>query len=86
MKEKSYKVVFVYPDGHIEEVDELFNTGKEALEYGKNLLGQVHGTESFLNRRPASDIFEERDPIEPYFMIIEISGKKYHLVYDSRGA
>ena len=82
--EKRYKVVFVYPDGHIEEIEELFRNGKDALEYGRDLLAQVHNTEGVLNRREIIDIFDERKTVEPYFMIVEINGKKYRLVYDSK--
>ena len=83
--EKFYKITFVYPDGHIEEVDEIFYGGQEALDYGNNLLGQVAHTEKVLNRRAIGDIFEERKSGEPYFMIIEHKGKNRRLVYDSLG-
>ena len=81
---KMYKVVFVYPDGHIEEIEELFNAGKDALEYGNSLLAQVRATEGVFNRHQVEDIFAERQSSDPYFMIIELVGKKYHMVYDSR--
>lgn len=81
--EKAYRVVFVYPDGHIEEIQELFKSGKEALEYGNTLLAQVRNTEPVINRRPMDDFFEERQSVEPYFMIVEIYNKKFHMVYDS---
>ena len=74
--EKYYKVVFVYPDSHIEEIEQLFKEGKEAIEYGNSLIAQVINTEQF-----HSSVGEK---IDPYFMIIEIKGKKYNLVFDSR--
>ena len=84
--EKRYKVVFVYPDGHIEEVDDIFSNGRDALDYGNNLLGQVVNTEKVLSRgRADDDDFFRKEPIEPYFMIVELGKKKYRLVYDSRG-
>lgn len=82
---KYYKVIFVYPDGHLEEVDDQFNSGKDALEYGNNLFVQVKNTEGVFQRGDFSDDdlgFKEK--IEPHFMIIEITGKKYRLVFDSR--
>ena len=85
--EKNYKVVFVYPDGHLEEIQDLFKTGREALDYGNNLLAQVNSTEKFLHRSSfdEDDIFGNKEPIDPYFMIIEFGdNKKYSLVYDSR--
>lgn len=81
--EKQYRVVFVYPDGHIEEIDELFNKGADALEYGNNMLAQIAHTEKF-HADPIDDDFFKREKIEPYFMIVEINGKKYRLVFDSR--
>ena len=81
--EKRYKLVFVYPDGHIEEIDDLFRNGRDALEYGNNLLGQVAHTEKSRVAAPNDDFFS-KDPIDPYFMIVEISGKKYRMVYSSK--
>ena len=84
--EKRYKLVFVYPDGHIEEIDQIFNTGREALDYGNSLLAQVANTEGLRSNHPYLDddgLFS-KEPIQPYFMIIELDKKKYHLVYDSR--
>lgn len=82
--EKAYKVVFVYPDNHIEEINEMFKTGREALECGNNLLGQVAHTERFFDKVVDEDDFFHKDPIEPYFMIVEVYNRKYHMVYDSR--
>ncbi len=82
--EKQYKVVFVYPDGHIEEIDSVFNNGRDALECGNNLLGQVNSTEKNYHHDVDPDNFFQRKISDPYFMIVEIGNKKYHLVYDSR--
>ena len=81
--EKLFKVVFVYPDGHIEEIDDLFKTGREALEYGNNLLNQVANTEGVFHRDFNEDEFGMKVNQKAHFMIVEISGKKYRLVYDS---
>ena len=60
--EKRYKVVFVYPDGHIEEVDDIFTNGRDALEYGNNLLGQVINTEKiFAHPHVDEDDFFHRE-------------------------
>ena len=83
--DKYYKVQISYPNGKVEVIEEDFEKGADALEYGNSLLAQVHGTESVINRRANLDIFDERESIEPYFMIVEINGKKYRMVYDSRG-
>ena len=77
MGEKYYKIVFVYPDGHIEEIPEAFREGVDAKEHGNGMLSQVANTEQF---HGGSDT----DKREPYFMIVEIKGTKKKLVYDSR--
>ena len=83
--EKRYRLVFVYPDRHIEEIDVWFSNGREALDYGNNLLGQVYNTEKFRDTSPSGfDDFFEKKPIDPYFMIVEVHNKKRRMVYDSR--
>lgn len=83
---KFYKVVFVYPDGHIEEIDEQFQNGNDALEYGKNLLNQVRNTEGVLQRgsRHDDDVFGFNEKQQAHFMIVEMNGEQYRLVYDSK--
>ena len=46
-----FKVVFVYADGHIEEIDDLFSSQEKAVQYGEELLGQVGHTEKFFDRK-----------------------------------
>ena len=82
---KHYKVVFVYPDGHIEEINDQFKTGKDALEYGNNLLAQVKNTEGVFHRGDYDNEFGFNEKKEAHFMIVEMNGKKYRLVYDSLG-
>lgn len=83
--DKYYRVVFVYPDGHIEEIEENFTAGRDALDYGNNLIIQVQNTEGVFRGVSADDEdFGMKEKIDPYFMIIEVNGKKRRLVYDSR--
>jgi len=81
----SFKVVFFYPDRHIEEVDELFFSEEKAIEYGKQLLGQVVNTEEYLGKHRNGDGIFHRKKQQPHFMVIEIGPeKKYHVVFDSQ--
>lgn len=80
---KNYKLVFVYPDGHIEEIDNLFSDLDSAKMYGETLLGQVYNTESFINTGDDEE-FGFSKKIDPYFMVVELGGKKYRLVYESK--
>ena len=75
--EKIYKVVFVYPDGHIEELEEEFKSGAEALDCGNSMLAQVPNMERYRN---PFDV-EKR---EPSFSIVEVNGKKHKVVYSSK--
>ena len=82
--EKYYKVVFVYPDGHIEEIQDQFQNGRDALDYGNNLIAQVKNTEGVFHRASYElDEFGFEKKQEAHFMIVEMNGKKYRLVYDS---
>ncbi len=75
--EKFYRVIFVYPDGHLEDIDDTFKTGADALECGNTIMAQISSTEQY--RSAYSE-----DKKDPYFMIVEIKGKKRTLVYDNR--
>ena len=83
--DKYYRVVFVYPDGHIEEIEESFTLGRDALDYGNNLIVQVQNSEDVYRGIIVDDEeFGAKEKIDPYFMIVEVNGKKRRLVYDSR--
>ena len=74
---KSFKLVFVYPNGRVEEIDEFFNTLEKAKEYGEGLLVQVMNTEQFHAGR--------KDASTAYFMIIEVGDEGNRIVYNSKG-
>ena len=76
-----YKVVFVYADGHIEEIDDTFSSEEKAIQYGEELLGQVKNTESYLGSQERG-LFKRKK--KPYFMVIQISEGTYHMVYESK--
>ena len=75
--DKYYRVIFVYPDGHLEDIDDTFKTGSDAREYGNTIMAQISSTEQFRSNY-------SEDKKDPYFMIVEIKGKKRTLVYDNR--
>lgn len=81
--EKQYVVQVTYPDGHTEQIEEIFKSGREALEYGAGILSQIAATEQFHGRN-AIDEFGDEVKKEAYFIIIEVVGKKHSVVYDSR--
>lgn len=71
------KVVFVYPDGHIEDIQEVFNNVDDAKAYGDRMVGMVYQTEEF----HGGFGFRKR---KPYYMIVEIKEKERVMVFDSR--
>ena len=75
--EKTYRVVITYPDGHIEEVQEHFKNGADALEYGNSILAQIPNTERY--RSPFDD-----DKKEASFVIVEVYNNKQKIVYTSK--
>ena len=75
--EKTYRVVFTYPDGHVEEIQEHFRSGADALEYGKSMLAQIPNMERYRN---PFDV-EKR---EASFMVVEVYNRKQKIVYSSK--
>ena len=79
MENMEYKVVFVYADGHIEEIDDSFFSEEKAISYGEELLAQVGHTESYLGGQ--GGLFGKKR--KPYFMVVQVGEGTYHMVYES---
>ncbi len=77
-----YKVSVTYPDGRTEEIEDIFKTGQDALQFGETILGQIPFNRGF--HGSAIDDFGDKTYIEPYFSIRKFEGDKHHIVYDSR--
>ena len=69
-----YKLNFVYPDGHIEEIDEYFRDLEKAKNYGEQLMIQVANTEQFHGGHKG----------KPYFMVYEVADGQNSLVFESK--
>ena len=80
---KSYKLVFAYPDGHIEEDFDQFMELEKAVAYGEDLLGQVVNTEGVFKPNGEDD-FGFRKKKQPYFMVYEIEDGNSKLVHESK--
>ena len=80
---KSYKLVFVYPDGHIKEDFDQFMELEKAVAYGEDLLGQVVNTEGVFKPNGEDD-FGFRKKKQPYFMVYEIEDGNSKLVHESK--
>ena len=81
--EQIFKLVFVYPDGHIEEVEETFYDAEKAKEYGNSLLVQVQNTEEYFNHNQDDELgFGKKR--NPYYMVVEVTDNKYSMVFESK--
>ena len=59
--EKYYRVVFVYPDGHLEDIEDTFKSGADALECGNTIMAQISSTEQYRSKY-------SEDKKDPYFI------------------
>lgn len=73
---KAYYVSFQYPDGHVEEIEEVFVTVEKAVSYGNALLQQVQATERF--KRGGNHSAKDAR-----FVVNAKDGNESELVYDS---
>lgn len=80
--DKYFKVQISYPNGQVEEIEEVFLTLNAAKAYGNNLLIQVVPNENY--HETLLDEFEEVQRQDAYYFVIEVEEDKKELVYDSR--
>lgn len=73
----TYYVTFSYPDGHMEEIEQTFNTRGEAIEYGASLLNQVRATEATKKQGLDSEIGLA------YFLVYEVTDGQRRLIFNS---
>ena len=73
----TYYVTFSYPDGHMEEIEQSFNTRNDAVEYGTNLLNQVRATEATKKQGLGYE------GGIAYFLVYEVTDGQRRLVYRS---
>ena len=70
-----FKVTVSYPDAHIEEIDDSFETLAQAKTFGENIIDQIYNTE---------DLKGTRGKNKPYFMVLDASKRPSEIVFDSR--
>lgn len=75
--EAKYKILFAYPNGRVEEIDQDFPTREAAIDYGKSMLSQIPSMEEY--RSP----FEE-EKRKPSFSVIEKTAEESKIVYNSK--
>ena len=71
-----YTLSFSYPDGHIEEIEEIFVSLQSAIDYGNGLLNQVKATEIYKKG-------SLRGRNKPYFTILEMSEEGTKVAFNS---
>ena len=75
--EAKYKILFAYPNGRVEEIDQDFQTREAAIDYGKSMLAQIPSMEEY--RSPL-----EEEKRKPGFSVIEKTAKESKIVYNSK--
>ena len=73
---KRYILSFSYPDGHIEEIEELFVSLQSAIDYGNGLLNQVRATEIYKKG-------SVKGRNKPYFIVLEKSEEGTKVAFNS---
>lgn len=77
-----YRVNVSFPNGHIEEIEDVFFTLEKAVEYGNSILNQVASTEAYHKDR--TDMYGDKVSFKPYFEVIEVSDESSKSVYKSK--
>ena len=75
----TYRVTISYPDGHIEELEEVFNSLEEAKRFGDAYLAQVKATETHKKRS-----YLEDGPKDPYYMVMEHRDGSRKIIFESK--
>ena len=81
-----YTVTMSYPDGHLEEIEEIFRQYEDAIQYGERMLEYIKSTESIVNK----DVFDDenelapRKKMKPYFMVIKVIGDEKTIAFESK--
>lgn len=79
-----FKITFSYPDGHVEEIDQVFNTLEDAKDYGFNLLNQVGATEIHKGKTYKDAFGGNEGEAQPAFFIVsKYEGGKVKRVFIS---
>ena len=76
-----YRIVMTYPNGKIDEMQEVYSTLEEAREQAQHILSQVSFNAGY--KGAGDDIFAKK-PIKPYFVITAKKDGESMIVYDSR--
>jgi prepilin-type processing-associated H-X9-DG protein len=77
-----FRVNVSFPDGHIEEIDEIFSTLELAKNYGESILNQVSYTEAY--HKGKDDIFGDKINLKPYFEVLKVADNTSKIVFRSK--
>ena len=79
-----FRLEFSYPDGHLEVIENDFDSLEEAKEFGDNLYNQVLATERFHKRRDDDGDIGYHKPGKAYYYVTKRDGNNRTVVFDSR--
>ena len=70
-----YLVSVSYPDGHIEEIDDTFESLEQAKVFGENIMAQIAMTEAHKKTGGKN---------KPFFMVLDKSKRPSEIVYTNK--
>ena len=79
----AFRVSISYPDGHVEELEDVFNTLEDAKRFGEGYLMQVKATEDLKGKEYDEDGLEKKR-YDAYFMVIESNESGRMIVFESK--
>ncbi len=77
-----YIVSVTYPNGKTEEIEDVYHTVEDAIEFGEQMLAQIPANAGFHSK--SHDVFGDETYTQPYFLIKKVDGSTRTWVYDSR--
>ena len=77
-----YKLSIFYPDGHVEEIQESFESLESAKEYGKSMMAQIKNTEAY--HAGKKDLFGEKISKKPHFEVSVRENNVTKVVYKGK--
>ncbi|MCR5184755.1 MAG: hypothetical protein K6C32_01565 [Bacilli bacterium] len=78
-----YRVTILYPDGHVEELEETFSYIDKAIKFGEDYLNQVNATEQFKGKKYGVDFDSSSKGRKASFRVEELIDDRITTVFDS---
>ena len=82
MEKPFYQVIISYPDGHVEQIEETFDTLDAAKSFGVSMINSIKATEAY--HAHSDDILLERKLKKPSYEILEVLNHTHKSVFKGK--